>query len=31
MLPAPRADLKPNTAEYEQIPLVKPTGFREPA
>ena len=29
MLPAPRADLKPNTLEYEMIPLVKPTGFRE--
>jgi len=25
----PRADLKPNTAEYETIPLVKATGFRE--
>jgi phosphomannomutase/phosphoglucomutase len=29
MLPAPRADLKPNTAEFETIPLVKATGFRE--
>ncbi|HEY0053473.1 MAG TPA: phosphomannomutase/phosphoglucomutase [Caulobacteraceae bacterium] len=29
MLPTPRADLKPNTADYEVIPLVKPTGFRE--
>src|SRR5690606_18961124 len=29
MLPVPRADLKPNTAEFEQLPLVKPTGFRE--
>jgi phosphomannomutase/phosphoglucomutase len=29
MLVAPRADLKPNTAEYETIPLVKATGFRE--
>ncbi len=29
MLPAPRADLKPNTPEYERTPLVKPTGFRE--
>ena len=28
MLPVPRADLKPNTAEFEQLPLVKPTGFR---
>ena len=24
-----RADLKPNTAEFENKPLVKPTGFRE--
>jgi phosphomannomutase/phosphoglucomutase len=29
MLPRPRADLKPNTAEFERLPLVKPTGFRE--
>jgi phosphomannomutase/phosphoglucomutase len=29
MLPKPRADLKPNTAEFERVPLVKPTGFRE--
>ena len=29
MLAKPRADLKPNTPEYERIPLVKPTGFRE--
>jgi phosphomannomutase/phosphoglucomutase len=29
MLPAPRADLLPNTAEFESLPLVKPTGFRE--
>jgi phosphomannomutase/phosphoglucomutase len=29
MLVKPRADLKPNTAEYERQPLVKPTGFRE--
>lgn len=29
MLPRPRADLKPNTLEFETIPLVKPTGFRE--
>jgi len=28
-LPKPRADLKPNTAAYETIPLVKATGFRE--
>jgi phosphomannomutase/phosphoglucomutase len=27
--PTPRADLKPNTADYERLPLVKPTGFRE--
>ncbi len=25
----PVADLKPNTAAFERIPLVKPTGFRE--
>jgi phosphomannomutase/phosphoglucomutase len=29
MFPAPRADLKPNTAAFERLPLVKPTGFRE--
>jgi phosphomannomutase/phosphoglucomutase len=29
MLPAPRADLKPNTADFERLPLIKPTGFRE--
>lgn len=29
MFPAPRADLKPNTLDYEVAPLVKPTGFRE--
>lgn len=29
MLPKPRADLEPNTADYENIPLVVPTGFRE--
>ena len=29
MLPIPRADLKPNTADFERHPLVKPTGFRE--
>ena len=28
-LPKPRADLKPNTADFERVPLVKPTGFRE--
>jgi phosphomannomutase/phosphoglucomutase len=29
MLPKPRADLVPNTLDYENIPLVKATGFRE--
>jgi phosphomannomutase/phosphoglucomutase len=29
MLPIPRADLKPNTADFERLPLVRPTGFRE--
>ena len=29
MLPTPRADLLPNTADFERLPLVKPTGFRE--
>lgn len=29
MLPKPRADLKPNTADFERFALVKPTGFRE--
>ena len=29
MFPKPRADLEPNTAEFERLPLVKPTGFRE--
>ncbi|MEM8772905.1 MAG: phosphomannomutase/phosphoglucomutase [Pseudomonadota bacterium] len=29
MLPSPRADLKANTLDYEVLPLVKPTGFRE--
>ena len=29
MLAAPRFDLRPNTPDYENIPLVKPTGFRE--
>ncbi len=29
MLAKPRADLKPNTAEYERQPLIKATGFRE--
>ncbi|MEQ1710575.1 MAG: phosphomannomutase/phosphoglucomutase [Hyphomicrobium sp.] len=29
MFPIPRADLVPNTADFERLPLVKPTGFRE--
>jgi phosphomannomutase/phosphoglucomutase len=29
MFPKPRADLAPNTADFERLPLVKPTGFRE--
>ena len=29
MFPTPRADVKPNTVEFENTPLVKPTGFRE--
>ncbi len=29
MLPLPRTDLYPNTPEYENYPLVKPSGFRE--
>jgi phosphomannomutase / phosphoglucomutase len=29
MFPVPRADLTPNTAEFETIPLIKPNGFRE--
>lgn len=29
MLPTPRSDLRPNTADFERLPLVKPTGFRE--
>jgi len=28
-LPKPRTDLKPNTADFERLPFVKPTGFRE--
>ncbi len=27
--PKPASGLKPNTAEFERLPLVKPTGFRE--
>jgi len=29
MLPKPRPDLISNTADFERLPLVKPTGFRE--
>jgi phosphomannomutase / phosphoglucomutase len=29
MFPKPRTDLKPNTAEFERLPYIKPTGFRE--
>ena len=29
MLPRPRTDLRPNTAEFERLPFIKPTGFRE--
>lgn len=29
MFAQPRADLKPNTVEFETIPLITPTGFRE--
>jgi phosphomannomutase / phosphoglucomutase len=29
MLPQPRTDLKPNTADFERLPYIKPTGFRE--
>jgi len=29
MFPKPRADLKPNTLEFERLPLVRATGFRE--
>ncbi len=29
MPPKPRSDLRPNTLEFETLPLVKPTGFRE--
>jgi phosphomannomutase / phosphoglucomutase len=29
MLTAPRGDLQPNTIDYERLPLVAPTGFRE--
>ncbi len=29
MFPTPRPKLSPNTYDYESLPLVKPTGFRE--
>jgi phosphomannomutase / phosphoglucomutase len=29
MMPAPRASLNANSADFESLPLVKPTGFRE--
>ncbi|MBP6013287.1 MAG: phosphomannomutase/phosphoglucomutase [Alphaproteobacteria bacterium] len=29
MSPPPRADLKPNTIEFETLPLIAPQGFRE--
>lgn len=29
MFPPPRADLKPNTLEFETEPLISPNGFRE--
>lgn len=29
MFPKPRQDLVPNTAEFERLPLIKTTGFRE--
>jgi len=29
VFPKPRADLVPNTFDFERLPLVKPTGFRE--
>ena len=29
MFPVPRADLKPNTLEFETLPLIAPQGFRE--
>jgi len=29
MFPKPRQDLVPNTAEFERLPFVKATGFRE--
>ena len=29
MFPKPRHDLAPNSADFERLPLIKPTGFRE--
>ena len=29
MFPKPRQDLRPNTAEFERLPFIKATGFRE--
>jgi phosphomannomutase/phosphoglucomutase len=29
MFPTPRTDLTPNTADFERLPFIKPTGFRE--
>mgnify|MGYP000459964363 FL=1 len=29
MIPVPKTDLKPNTPDFERIPFIKPTGFRE--
>ena len=29
MFPKPRHDLAPNTADFERLPFIKPTGFRE--
>jgi phosphomannomutase/phosphoglucomutase len=29
MFPKPRVDLKPNTADFERLPFIMPTGFRE--
>ena len=29
MMPKPSANIAPNTLEFETLPLVKPTGFRE--
>ena len=29
MIPAPRDDIAPNSLDFEMLPLIKPTGFRE--